>query len=72
MEITYNDTLFTKNAGELDQFHLIVAILALIIGVCAAFILSRYLSKPIAGIVRDVDRISDGDLDWKISPTSRC
>ncbi len=34
-----------------------------------AFFLSRYLLKPITGIVRDVDRISDGDLDWKISPT---
>jgi PAS domain S-box-containing protein len=69
VEITYNDAMFEKNAGEHGQFHLFVAILALIIGVCAALFLSWYLSKPIAGIVRDVDRISDGDLDWKISPT---
>ncbi|MHB8164358.1 MAG: sensor histidine kinase [Methanoregula sp.] len=68
VEITYDDTLFTKNAGEHAQFHLLVAILALIIGGCLAFVLSRYLTKPIAGIVRDVDRIADGDLDWKISP----
>ncbi len=69
VEITYNDAMFEKNAREQVQFHLLVAILALIIGVCAAFFLSWYLSKPITGIVRDVDRISDGDLDWKISPT---
>jgi len=69
VEITYNDAMLEKASGGHGQFHLIVAILALIIGVFAAFFLSRYLSKPIAGIVRDVDRISDGDLDWKISPT---
>ncbi|MDO9325063.1 MAG: PAS domain-containing protein [Methanoregula sp.] len=68
VEITYNDAMFEKNAGEHGQFHLFIAIFALIIGGCAAFFLSRYLSKPIAGIVRDVDRISAGDLDWKISP----
>lgn len=69
VEITYNDTLFMKNAGEHAQFHLLVAIFALIVGICSAFVLSRYLSNPIAGIVRDVDRIADGDLEWKISPT---
>ncbi len=69
VEITYNDAMYRKNAAENDQFHLAVAILALIFGGCAAFFLSRFLSKPINGIVRDVNRISDGDLDWKISPT---
>lgn len=69
VEITYNDVMFENNAREHGIFHLFIAILALIIGGCSAFFLSRYLSKPIAGIVRDVDRISDGDLDWKISPT---
>ncbi len=69
VEITYNDAEHEKVAMGHGQFHLVVAILALIIGICAAFILSWYLSKPIAGIVRDVDRISDGDLEWKISPT---
>ena len=37
--------------------------------ICAAILLSRYLLKPISKIVRDVNRISEGDLDWKISPT---
>ncbi|MDP3564100.1 MAG: PAS domain-containing protein, partial [Methanoregula sp.] len=69
MEITYNDAMLEKAFGGHGQFHLLVAFVALIIGFFAAFFLSRYLSKPIDGIVRDVDRISDGDLDWKISPT---
>ena len=50
--------------------HLFISLLALTIGICAAFLLSWYLSKPISEIVRDVNRISDGDLDWKISPTN--
>jgi HAMP domain-containing protein len=69
VELTYNDAEHEKVAMGHGQFHLFVAFLALIIGICAAFFLSRYLAKPIGGIVRDVDRISEGNLDWKISPT---
>jgi signal transduction histidine kinase len=69
VEISYNNTMLEKAFVEHGQFHLLVAILALIIGICASFVLSRYLLKPIAGIVRDVDRISEGDLDWKITPS---
>jgi len=69
VEITYNDAMLAKAFNEHTQFHLLIAILALALGVCAAVLLSLYLSKPISGIVRDVNRISDGDLDGKISPT---
>jgi len=69
IEITYNDAMLEKAFDEYVQFHVIVTILALAIGIFAAFLLSRQLLKPISGIVRDVDRISDGDLDWKISST---
>ncbi|MFA4823571.1 MAG: ATP-binding protein [Methanoregula sp.] len=69
VEITYNDAMLEHALHEHGQFHLAVVFFALIIGGCAAFFLSRYLAKPIAGIVRDVDRISEGDLNWKISPT---
>jgi nitrogen fixation/metabolism regulation signal transduction histidine kinase len=69
VEITYNDAEHEKMTMGHGLFHLIVAAVALIIGIFAALFLSWYLSKPIAGIVRDVDRISDGDLDWKITPT---
>ena len=69
VEITYNDAMHDRAYAEHVQFHLLVALLALIVGVCAAYLLSRFLSKPIMGIVRDVDRISSGDLDLKISPT---
>jgi PAS domain S-box-containing protein len=69
VEITYNDAMLEKAFEGHEKFHLLVAILALTIGIFAAFLLSRFLLKPISGIVRDVNRISDGDLDWKISTT---
>jgi PAS domain S-box-containing protein len=69
VEITYNTTLLEQAFFEHVKFILFVFIVALAIGICGAFLLSRYLVKPIAGIIQDVNRISGGDLDWKISPT---
>jgi len=70
VEITYNDALLEKAFEGHVQFIVLLAILALTIGIFAAFLLSWYVSKPIAKIVRDVNRISAGDLDWKITPTN--
>ena len=69
VEITYNDAMLEKAYQEHIQSLLLITILALVIGICSAFLLSRHLLKPISAIVRDVNRISDGDLDWKISST---
>jgi PAS domain S-box-containing protein len=69
VEITYNDAMLEKAFEDHIQFHLIIAILALTIGIIAAFLMSWYVSKPISKIVRDVNRISEGNLDWKISST---
>jgi PAS domain S-box-containing protein len=70
VEITYNDAMLEKAFEGHVQSHLLIAILALTIGIIAAFLLSWYISKPISGIVRDVNTISGGNLDWKISPTN--
>ncbi len=70
VEITYNDAMLEKAFFEHVKFIIAVFFLALAIGIIAAFLLSRYLSKPIQGIVTDVNRISAGDLDWKISTTN--
>jgi signal transduction histidine kinase len=70
IEITYNDAMLEKAFFEHVKFIIAVFFLALVIGIFAAFLLSRYLSKPIQGIVTDVNRISAGDLDWKISTTN--
>jgi PAS domain S-box-containing protein len=70
VEITYDTSLLEKSFFEHVKFNLYVFIVTLAIGICGAFLLSRYLVKPISGIVKDVNRISGGDLDWKISPTN--
>jgi PAS domain S-box-containing protein len=70
VEITYNDAMLEKAFEGHVQSQLVITILALAIGICAAILLSRFLLKPISGIVGDVNRISDGDLDWKISTTN--
>ncbi len=69
VEITYDDAMLERAFFEHVKFLLAVFILALTVGICAAFLLSRYLIKPISGIVKDVNRISDGDLDLKIAST---
>jgi len=69
IEITYNDAMLEKAYEGHVQSQLFITLLALAIGICAAILLSRFLLKPISGIVGDVNRISDGDLDWKISTT---
>ncbi len=70
VEITYNDAMLEKAYEGHIQSLLVIAVLTLVIGICIAFLLSWYLSKPISQIVKDINRISKGDLDWKISSTN--
>jgi PAS domain S-box-containing protein len=70
VEITYNDSMLETAYQGHVQSLLLISILALVIGICSALLLSRYLLKPISAIVRDVNRISEGDLDRKISSTN--
>jgi len=70
VEITYNDAILERAYEGHIQDLLFIAVLTLVIGICIAFLLSWYLSKPISQIVKDINRISGGDLDWKISPTN--
>jgi PAS domain S-box-containing protein len=69
VEITYNtnilDTVLSRQFAQIA----LIALLGLIVGCGSAFILSRSLAQPIAGIVSDVDRIAKGDLDHTIVST---
>jgi hypothetical protein len=56
VEITYNDALLEKAFYDHVKFIALVLILALVIGICAAILLSWYLTRPIHGIVKDVNR----------------
>ena len=42
---------------------MLIALIALLIGLGAALLISNYLTRPIRGIVEDVDRIAQGELD---------
>jgi PAS domain S-box-containing protein len=70
VEITYNDAMLEKAYEGHIQDLVFISILTLSIGICIAFLLSWFLSKPISQIVKDINRISEGDLNWKISPTN--
>jgi PAS domain-containing protein/two-component sensor histidine kinase len=70
VEITYDDAMLEEAFSEHVKFIALVFILALVIGIGAAIFLSWYLTRPIQGIVKDVNRISSGDLDWKITTSN--
>ena len=69
VELTYNTALIHTLLNNLVLFHILVAAIALLIGLSIATAVSRYLTRPIRGIVDDVDRIAQGDLDHSISAT---
>ena len=68
VEIVYNKAKVESDLQQLVFYHLLAAGLVLIGGGGLAFILARRLSRPIQGIVSDVNRISQGDLSHRISP----
>jgi|GEM_PF-413714 PAS domain S-box-containing protein len=68
VEIVYNKAKIESDLQTLVFYHLLVAGIGLFGGGILAFILARRFSKPIQGIVADVDRISQGDLSHRISP----
>lgn len=68
VEIVYNRAKMESDLGYLVLYHLLVAGIVLTGGGFLAFVLSRRFSRPIQGIVADVDRISQGDLSHRISP----
>jgi PAS domain S-box-containing protein len=69
VEITYDDLLLAAAQQRLVNFHLLVMITGLMLGTVAAYGVSRYFTRPLAGIANDVDLIARGDLDHAISPT---
>jgi PAS domain S-box-containing protein len=69
IEITYNTALIRQSLNQVMIFHLLVAIIALILSSGFAIIASRQLTRPIQEIVRDVDVIAEGNLNHAITPT---
>ncbi|HZD43584.1 MAG TPA: HAMP domain-containing protein, partial [Methanomicrobiales archaeon] len=67
VEITYNTALIQAALQDLVMYHSLVAILMLFISLGVAVFVSRVITRPIHGMVEDVDRISKGDLDRTIN-----
>jgi PAS domain S-box-containing protein len=67
VELTYSNDQIRRTLQDLVFFHLQVALLALVFSSIGAVIISRHLTRPIEGIVRDVDAIAKGDLDHTVS-----
>jgi len=70
VEITYNKTLVDTVLSRQFARIALIALLGLIVGCGSAFVISRSLAQPIAGIVTDVDLIARGDLDHEIASTN--
>lgn len=66
VELTYNNQLLNDALTRLLFTRLFIALTALLVGLIAALLISKYLTRPIREIVEDVDRIARGDLDHKI------
>ncbi len=66
VELTYNNLLIHDVLTRLLLMRLSIALIALMVGLGAALLVSEYLTRPIRGIVEDVDRIAQGDLDHTI------
>ena len=71
-ELTYNTVMIQDELNKLVVFHLMVGLVALIIGSGIAIIVSRRLTRPIEEIVKDVDQIAKGNYDHQISQTLGC
>ncbi|HNX17118.1 MAG TPA: PAS domain-containing protein [Methanoregula sp.] len=69
VEITYNTGRVQDILNRLLFFHFLVWIGAIVVGCVLAYGLSRWMTRPIAKIARDVDRIASGDFDHRIGTT---
>ncbi|HWQ65984.1 MAG TPA: PAS domain S-box protein [Methanospirillum sp.] len=66
VEIFYNDSRIRDQHVHLLLYHLILALIAIIVGAILSVAISRRLTRPIEWMVEDIDCIADGNLDHTI------
>ena len=69
MRLTYNTQSIQDSLNELLLFHVIICLVAICIGLVAAFFLARHITRPIKKIIEDVNIIASGDLEHRIRLT---
>jgi two-component system sensor histidine kinase BarA len=69
VELTYNTAAIDEKIAAVMFNHIQVALLAILLCCGMAYGVARYTTRPIAGIVDDVDEIASGNLDHAIRTT---
>jgi PAS domain S-box-containing protein len=69
VELTYDTGLIHDALTALILLHIVIAIIAIIIGCLIAILFSRNLMRPISAIATDVDVIAQGDLSHRVGTT---
>ncbi len=66
VELVYSDALLESSLQRILMLHLIVAVLAVLMGIVLAYGTARFLTRPIEEIMQDVGTIAGGDLEHPI------
>jgi two-component system sensor histidine kinase BarA len=69
VELTYNTAAIDEKIAAVMFNHILVTLLAIILCCGMAYGVARYMTRPIAAIVDDVDDIASGNLDHAIRIT---
>ncbi|MCU0631365.1 MAG: PAS domain S-box protein [Methanolinea sp.] len=69
IELVYDQSEMKAQLSNLVFFHLLVALVAVVLSAGIALVLSRHLTMPVKKMVDDIDTISKGNLDHAISHT---
>ena len=69
VELTYNTAAIDEKIAAVMFNHILVALLAILLCCGMAYGVARVMTRPIAGIVDDVDQIASGNLDHAIRIT---
>ncbi|MFH0967565.1 MAG: PAS domain S-box protein, partial [Methanobacteriota archaeon] len=67
--VTYDRSSYESKLQSTLNYHLLIAIVNVILGIFVAYLLTRFLTRPINRIIEDIAQIAKGDLDYPIHNT---
>lgn len=70
VELAYTTAPMERKLAGLFFSHLTIALLAILGSVLVSYGVVSYISRPVAEVVEDIDRIARGDLDHQIRHTN--
>lgn len=65
--IDHSESQLRENLSLIRVEHTLMALLALVLGALFAVAAANLVAKPIRGLVGDIERIADGDLDHRLT-----